>query len=157
MMPASLMEQSRWGYDAIITASADLGIFLSVIGHDLVCQSVAINSSGRTAPPGQLQRTGNNEMVNGHLICIHLTALLSNTLVRYCCCHITASLVFSQMGCRQVYKCLQNFPKLHALYNSETRLWPLQLSGRLSEGCRTGKEVAATIFWWEIICRILAC
>lgn len=46
--------------DGVITASAYLGTFLSVMGPDFFCQSVAINSLGPTASPGYLQRVGSN-------------------------------------------------------------------------------------------------
>lgn len=64
--------------DAIITFSAQLERFLSVTRPVLiVCQSAPIISCDQTALPAWLQRTRNNEMVTGHLICIHCAALLT--------------------------------------------------------------------------------
>lgn len=80
--------------DAIITFSAQLGRFLSATSPVLiVCQSAAIVSPDQTALPAWLQRTGNNEMVTGHLICIHVLPFLQQytsqilSLSHYSCSH----------------------------------------------------------------------
>lgn len=64
--------------DAITTFSAQLESFVSVTSPVLiVCQSAPFTSSDQTSPLAWLQRTGNNEIVTGHLICIHCAALLT--------------------------------------------------------------------------------